>query len=641
MRTAENIRELLIKYWGYSSFREKQEEIILSVLEDKEDTLALLPTGGGKSICFQIPALAQEGICLVISPLIALMQDQVSNLQKRGIKAIAITSALSKREIDIGLDNAAYGDFKFLYVSPERLETELFQARLKKMKVNLIAVDEAHCISQWGYDFRPAYLKIAQLRELLPEVPILALTATATPKVVDDIQEKLLFKKKNLIQKSFERDNLAYVVLYDEAQQRRMLKVIDGVRGSGIIYVNRRKKAKEVAQFLRNHNISADFYHAGLNHEQRRERQDQWIKNKTQIIVATNAFGMGIDKPNVRFVIHLDLPESLEAYFQEAGRAGRDGKKSYAVLIMSPPMAVNLKQQVEQSFPPKELIKTTYLALSNFFQIPIYGGENQSFDFDIVVFSNQYNFKVFDTYNCLHFLEKEGYLSLSENFAMPSRIHISLNKEELYKFQVANKMYDNFIKTTLRTYGGLFEDYVTIKESQLATNLKMKQSQVIDTLNRLHKLEVLSYEKQNSMPRLTFMRPRPDQNALHISKENYQERQAISIQQMKAVLNYAESKHKCRSQMLLSYFGENNHHRCGICDVCLERNKLDLSEQDFNEIEKQLKLILKDSAATVEEMVAQVKGYRTDKVIKVLDFLLDQSIVKEQNGKYYTKRKKS
>src|SRR5690554_5745564 len=355
MTARDKIHEVLTKYWGYSSFREKQEEIILSAMEGK-DTLALLPTGGGKSICFQVPALAQEGICIVVSPLIALMQDQVDNLQKNGIKAISITSALSKREIDIGLDNAVYGDYKFLYVSPERLETELFQERLKKMKVNLIAVDEAHCISQWGYDFRPSYLKIAKLREILPQVPILALTATATPKVVDDIQEKLLFKQKHCIQRSLKRDNLAYVVLQEEDQLQRMLKVIKGVGGSGIIYVNRRKKTKEIANFLLENNISADYYHAGLNHIERKQKQNKWIQNRCQIIVATNAFGMGIDKPNVRFVIHLDLPESLEAYFQEAGRAGRDGKKSFAVLLMTPSMDIELKKKIEKSFPKIPMI---------------------------------------------------------------------------------------------------------------------------------------------------------------------------------------------------------------------------------------------------------------------------------------------
>ncbi len=636
MTTSDKIHEVLTKYWGYSSFREKQEEIILSAMEGK-DTLALLPTGGGKSICFQVPALAQEGICIVVSPLIALMQDQVDNLQKNGIKAISITSALSKREIDIGLDNAVYGDYKFLYVSPERLETELFQERLKKMKVNLIAVDEAHCISQWGYDFRPSYLKIAQLREIIPEVPILALTATATPKVVEDIQEKLLFKQKHCIQKSFKRDNLAYVVLQEESQFQRMLRVIRGVGGSGIVYVNRRKKTKEVAKFLLENNISADYYHAGLDHIDRRQKQDRWIQNKCQVVVATNAFGMGIDKPNVRFVIHLDLPQSLEAYFQEAGRGGRDGKKAFAVLLMTPSMDIDLKKQIEQSFPEIATIKKVFLSLGNFFQIPIGSGENQSFEFDIAAFCNRYDLNVYEAYHCLHFLEKEGYIALSENFASPPRIHIAVKKEDLYKFQVSHKKYDFFIKTLLRTYGGLFEEFVKINEQQLADHLKVKRSVVVETLNRLEKLEILHYEAQSYLPKLTYTKARFDQVALRISKEVYHERKKTAFEKMEAVLHYSTTNHRCRSQLLLEYFGEKDSHRCGICDVCLERNKLELSELEFDEIENQLQEILKDKSLSLQELVYQVKGYREDKIIKVIDFLLEHNKLFEKDNQYFTK----
>lgn len=636
MSEMPDIHQILTQYWGYSSFREKQEEIIQAALAGK-DTLALLPTGGGKSICFQVPGLAQEGLCLVISPLIALMQDQVSQLQKREIKALAINSGMSKREIDIGLDNAAYGDYKFLYVSPERLETELFQARLAKMNVNLIVIDEAHCISQWGYDFRPSYLNIVLLRDLLPKVPMLALTATATPRVIDDIQEKLAFPNKHLIQKSFERKNLAYVVLQEENQEKRMLKVIDGVGGSGIIYVNSRRKTKEIASILLEHRISASFYHAGLSFAERSERQAAWIHNKVQVIVSTNAFGMGIDKPNVRFVIHLDLPESLEAYFQEAGRAGRDEKKAYAVLLNSPAMGSDLKQRIVQSFPEIDTIKTCYLALSNFLQIPINGGENQSFEFDIKAFIKNYNLNANDCYYSLKFLEKEGYISLSDGFSENSKVHIKLGKEDLYKFQVSEPKHDYFIKTLLRTYGGLFDHFVEINETQLAKNLKSDKNKVISSLKRLNELEIIHYEAKSKLPKITYLTQRKEQAALRISKENYHERKKIAFEKLEAVLYYTQSQDRCRSQILLEYFGEKESKRCGICDVCLERNKLELNELEFNEIEKLLKEILVDKPLLLSQIMQQIKRHKEEKVIKVMDFLLENGKLKVKENKYWFK----
>jgi ATP-dependent DNA helicase RecQ len=515
----------------------------------------------------------------------------------------------------------------------ERLETDLFKARLKKMKVNLVAVDEAHCISQWGYDFRPSYLNIAKLKEQLPNIPFLALTATATPKVVEDIQEKLEFKQKHVLQKSFERKNLAYVVLKEEDQFKRMLKVISGVGGSGIVYVNRRKKCKEVAQFLNENGIRSDYYHAGLNHEQRREKQAAWINNQNQVVVATNAFGMGIDNPYVGFVVHLDLPESLEAYFQEAGRGGRDGKKSYAVLLMNPAMGMDLKKQVEQSFPDIKFIKKCYQCLANFLQIPINGGENQSFNFDLSAFAQQYNLNAFDVYHALHFLEKEGYISLSENFALPARLHFSINKQDLYKFQVSHPVYDGFIKGLLRSYGGLFDDFVKINEQVLAKNMNIAKAQVVKNLKKLEELEVLEYEAQSNLPKLTFTKPRLDQSSLIISKENYHERKAIALEKLKAVLNYAESDHRCRSQLLLDYFGEKSSYRCGICDVCLERNKLELNDLEFEEIKKQLQEILQENELSLNDLVAQVKRYKEDKVIKVIEYLVDTGEIKSENHK--------
>lgn len=617
-----NPQQVLIKYWGHSTFREKQEEIIASVL-DGNDTLALLPTGGGKSICFQIPALMMEGICLVISPLIALMQDQVQNLKSKGIKAISITSAMSKREIDIALDNAAYGDFKFLYVSPERLKTDLFQARLKKMKVNSVAIDEAHCISQWGYDFRPAYLEIAKLKDQIKKIPFIALTATATPKVVEDIQEKLLFKTKNAIQKSFERSNLAYVVVKSENQLDKMLSVIDGVKGSGIIYVSSRKKTKEICLFLRQHKISADYYHAGLTAQEREQRQQSWLSNQSRIMVSTNAFGMGIDKPNVRFVIHLDLTESLEAYFQEAGRCGRDERKAYAVLILTPSMCDLLKERTINGFPEIAYIKRVYTALANFFQIPINGGENQSYEIEIIDFAKRYKFNILEVYSALHFLEKEGYITISENFTTPSRVHFSISKTDLYKFQVENRKYDNFVKGLLRSYGGLYEDFVKINENVLAKNLHISWKQTVDNLDRLKELEVIDYEKQSNKPKITYLVPRKDSNAVYISKVNYADRKKIAFEQCNSVINFVENTINCRSQMLLKYFGESDGNRCGICDVCLERNKLDLNDIEVNTLQKLIIKRVAESPINLKNL--KIKGYSVTQIQKVVEFLLDSN----------------
>ncbi|MBL4708333.1 MAG: RecQ family ATP-dependent DNA helicase, partial [Flavobacteriales bacterium] len=554
---------------------------------------------------------------------IALMQDQVDNLKRRGIKAIAINSAMSKREIDIALDNAAYGNFKFLYISPERLETELFKARLKKMQVNLVAVDEAHCISQWGYDFRPSYLKLAELRNELPNIPFIALTATATPEVAIDIQEKLLFKTDNLIQKSFLRSNLAYVVIQTDNQMGKMLQVIDGVKGSGIIYVNSRKKTKEITRSLLEHRISADFYHAGLSSEERKTKQSNWIQNKSRVIVSTNAFGMGIDKPDVRFVIHLDLPSSLEAYFQEAGRAGRDEQKAFAVLLLSPSMTQTLQEKVENNFPEIDFIKKVYLCLANYFQIPINGGLDQAYSLDIKEFSRRYKLNIYDIHKAIHFLEKEAYLSVSENFAIPARLHISLSKEDLYKFQVGNKIYDFFIKTLLRTYGGLMEGFVNINELDIAKNSNLSKGKVVENLNRLQTLEIIQYEAQSSLPKITYTQARVDQSQLKISKENYHERKQIAITQLSSVIQYAENKKTCRSRLLLEYFGELNPTICGVCDVCLDNKRKQLDGSEFEKLQALILKTLIIKKLKLEELNSHLKKYNKSDQVKMLQFMLE------------------
>lgn len=617
-----DIHQILIKYWGHKAFRPLQEDIINSVLAGN-DTLALLPTGGGKSICFQVPALAKEGICIVISPLIALMKDQVENLVKRGIKAAAIFSGMTAREIDITLDNCVYGDYKFLYVSPERIETELFKARLEKMNVNLFAIDESHCISQWGYDFRPSYLNIVKLREYKPNVPFLALTATATNDVVKDIQEKLQFKKENILQKSFERKNIAYVVIYEEDKLKRLLKILSKIKGTSIVYVGTRKKTKDIAQFLVRNGVSADYYHAGLTNQERSNKQNNWINNQTRVIVSTNAFGMGIDKPDVRSVVHLDLPNSLEAYFQEAGRAGRDEEKAYAVLLIEQVDRLELEKQIINSFPDIETIKTVYQALANYFQIPIGSALNESYFFDINTFSTQYNLPVFTVFNCLKFLEKEGYILLSEAYYNPSRIKIELNKNELYEFQVKNPNIDVFIKTILRSHTGLFEEFVKIDEFDLAKKLKTTRDKIEKVLDYLLHLHVISYTKQTNLPQITYLTPRLESKTLYISKQHYTERKEVAITKMESVIYYAYSKHKCRSQILLGYFGENDSYRCGVCDVCLERNKLELSDIEFSNVSDQIKKTLAVQHLTINALVNKITGVREDKVIKVIQWLTE------------------
>ncbi len=624
-------KEILLKYWGYKSFREKQEDIVQAVLDGK-DTLALLPTGGGKSICFQVPALVMEGVCIVVSPLIALMKDQVDNLKKRGIKAIAITSSMRKREIDIALDNIAYGDYKFLYVSPERLSTELFIARVKKMNVNLIAVDESHCISQWGYDFRPSYLTISELRTLLPDAPVLALTATATPDVTIDIQEKLAFKQPNIIQKSFARKNLAYVVQEENDQLGRLKKVLEGIKGSGIVYTNSRKQTQTISAYLNRNGYSADFYHAGLSHQQRDEKQQNWITNKTRVIVATNAFGMGIDKPDVRFVVHLAIPETLESYFQEAGRGGRDLKKAYAILLYHSGMITELEKKLNQKFPPIKSIKNCYQALANFLQIPVGAGEGETTAFDLPAFSKRYNFHPIEAYHSLKFLEKEGYISLSENFHSPSKIMVLLNKEDLYRFQVANMKYDQFIRFLLRSFEGLFDGFSNINEFDIAKKTKLSKGAIVDLLNRLKTLEVIDYIEQSSLPQLTLITERMAIEDLRISNENYAERKKIANQKMKAVIDFVTSQTRCRSSMLLKYFGETESHRCGVCDICLEQNKLDLNELQIKELSQLIQQTIAQEPMLIYELPNKIKRHKKEDVLNLARYLVDNEEIVSIDG---------
>lgn len=616
-------KQILVKYWGYSSFRPLQEEIIQSLLEGK-DTLALLPTGGGKSICFQVPAMCMEGICIVVSPLIALMKDQVSNLNKRGIKAVAVYSGQSTNEMDIAIDNCIYGKTKFLYLSPERLTTDIIRMRLPRMKVSLLAVDEAHCISHWGYDFRPTYLRIAEIRSIIPKTPVLALTATATGEVVTDIMAKLEFKGHNIFRKSFERKNLNYIVIKEEDKLRRLIKICSKVGGTGIIYVRNRKKTKEIAQYLSRNNISADYYHAGLDTQMRDQKQQEWMKGNNKVIVCTNAFGMGIDKPNVRFVVHMDLPDAPEAYFQEAGRAGRDEKQSFVVLLYNDSDIADAGKSLELAYPPLNDIKTAYNCLGNYFQISTGSSLNKGFDFELTDFCSNYNLNHISTFNALKILEKEGYLFLSEAMSEPSKLHILLDKEGLYRFVVANPLYDEFIKVILRSYEGLFDDYVVINESALAKRIGKTPPEVSNTLARLHKMQVVYYQAQNKKPRIIYTQPRAEQRDLTISPENYAERKKFATLRLEAMKNYVLSVNRCRSIILLDYFGEKNTVRCGNCDICRERNKLDLSKIEFDTIVELIKPILRNKRCNIDTVISEIKtDIPEQRILKVIQWLID------------------
>ncbi len=603
-----------------------QEEIINSVMAGN-DTLALLPTGGGKSICFQVPAMAMEGLCIVVTPLIALMKDQVENLKKKGIKAVAVYSGMNPAEIDVAISNCLYGGTKFLYLSPERLETDKIRMNIEKMHVCLLAVDEAHCISQWGYDFRPSYLKITEIRKFVPDVPVLALTATATSEVASDIQQKLNFRKENLFQQSFERKNLVYVVQHEENKLNRLLKVTENLKGSGIVYLRSRKKTVEITEFLRKNGIRAGYYHAGLDRKTRDIRQDSWMLGETRLMVATNAFGMGIDKPDVRFVVHLDLPDSIEAYFQEAGRAGRDGKNAYAILLFENADIKEAEQNLIVQFPEMKTIRQVYHALGNHFGLAIGSGKDASFDFDIAEFTNSYNFPFRTVYNSLKFLEKEAYISLQDIIDAESKIYFKAGKEDLYKFQVEHIKYDKFIKTLLRSYSGLFTEFVKINEEELAKRSDLSRKVVDEYLITLEKFELISYVRRKSMPQITFLTGRFSEKDVYISDDHYRNRKKSAEQRLKAVISYLTDVTDCRSRQLLRYFNESQSNRCGRCDVCIERNKIELSDLQFNAILEQVKPLLMEKPVTVENLASSLKGVKEDYLLKVVQWLLDNDKV--------------
>ena len=627
-----SIHSIVKEYWGYDTFRPLQAEIITAVLEGK-DVLALLPTGGGKSICFQVPTLAKDGICLVISPLIALIKDQVENLKNKGINALAIYSSMPFLEIKKTLQNAAYGNYKFLYVSPERLETALFLDYLPALNINLIAVDEAHCISQWGYDFRPAYLNIAKIREQIPTVPVLALTASATKNVQEDICEKLLFTNAaQSFQQSFARPNLSYSVFNVASKQTKLLTILKNVSGSGIVYCKSRKHTKEIADLLKLHALNADFYHAGLSNDERNTKQENWIKNKTRIICCTNAFGMGIDKPDVRVVVHYDVPDCLENYYQEAGRCGRDGKRAYAVLLYNDKEITTLLEQPTIKFPDEDTVKNVYIHLMNHLQVPSGIGEGQSFDFDLSTFSASFKIDILTAIYCIKILEQENVLSCPETFFNPSTLVFATDKNSLEDFEKTNPVFEPLIKGLLRSYEGIFDFPSIIYETQLAKFIKMDVSTVKKQLVHLHQNRLIVYTPQKDKPQIYLVQNRMYNDSFKLNLVDYFIRKTNYENRVAAILNYIENTIDCRSKLIGRYFNDTLITNCQICDNCINTNADELSPEDVEKITRELLSLAKTTSVTIKNIRMLLPIYKKNQLWKVLRFLQkeEQLIISNQ-----------
>jgi len=614
--------ETLEQYWGYTSFRPLQEDIIRSVLDGK-DTLGLMPTGGGKSITFQVPVMTMEGLCIVITPLIALMKDQVDNLRSRGIKATTVYSGMTSDEINKHFDNCVFGDYKFLYISPERLHTELFRRKLPLMNVCLVVVDESHCISQWGYDFRPAYLRIADLRKMLPEnIPVLALTATATPQVVDDIQEKLLFRTKNVLKKSFVRDNLAYIIRHTEDKMNELIHILNKIEGTSIVYVRNRQNTQEITKLLQQAGFTAHFFHAGLNRDEKVLRQDAWKKGACRIIVATNAFGMGIDKPDVRSVIHIDMPGSLEEYFQEAGRAGRDGKKAFAIALCSSNETSKLNKRMNDEYPDKKFILRVYEALGHYLQIAIGFGAFLTHSFSLLSFCKVFKLPAIQTHNALKILESAGYIEYIEEPDSNSRLLFIVNRDELYKLNF-DKTSDEIIQVLLRSYTGLFADYVFIDESLISTRIQSTREVVYNTLVMLSKTQIISYIPQKNLPQIIFTKNREETRFVSIPRNTFEDRQERSLRRIAKVIEYINETTVCRARLLLSYFGEKSDADCRTCDTCLQKIDTGLKNWEFNTVRETFLRLLKSKPSQNIQQLAVDLPLDKEKNLQVVRFLLD------------------
>lgn len=625
--------DILRQYWGYGAFRGIQQQIIESIGSGR-DTLGLMPTGGGKSVTFQVPALAREGLCVVITPLIALMKDQVRNLRQRGIKAVAVYTGMTTEEIVVALENCIFGGVKFLYVSPERISTELFQKKLRRMNVSMITVDEAHCISQWGYDFRPAYLNIAEIRKLLPGVPVLALTATATPEVTDDIQDKLLFAEKNVFRMSFARANLAYVVRRSEDKQAEMLHILSRVQGPAIVYVRNRKRCREICDFLQEKGITAEFYHAGLNNDEKDLRQERWHTGISRVMVATNAFGMGIDKPDVRVVVHVDVPDSPEAYFQEAGRAGRDGQKAYAVLVYSPKDKRTLLKRVADNYPDKDYIRDVYEHMNYYLGIAEGCALGRTFDFDLEEFCRRFGYFPTQAESALRLLSRAGYIEYDEERDNSSRLMFVISREELYRISELSPALESLMRLVLRTYTGLFSEYVFISESVLATRSGMTADMVYASLVELDRRGIIHYIPRKNVPGVTYLVERLDTKYIVIPHEVYEQRKEKYVERINSMIEYCTSDVRCRSRMLLHYFGEEAEHNCGMCDVCLQRTSTSLRYGELTDLAALISAQVRDGNCCPEQVVACV-GDSREKAAETLRYMIGQEMLTVKDGLLY------
>lgn len=620
--------EILRKHWGYETFRSMQGKVVESVL-NKEDALVLMPTGGGKSICYQVPALQMDGFCLVISPLIALMKDQVDQLKKRDVPALAIYSGMAYRDIDREIENLIYGKYKFLYMSPERLKSDMFLQRLDRMNISFVAIDEAHCISQWGYDFRPSYLEINELRKLKPEVPFLALTATATPEVQTDIIKKLELVEPAIHIDSFERKNLAYQTNETENKPTKLLELAKQNESSGIVYTRSRKSTKRVSDYLSQAGISSSFYHAGLSSKEREKRQATWMNGDCQWMVCTNAFGMGIDKSNVRMVLHLELPNSLEEYFQEAGRAGRDGEYAQAVLLYNQADKTKLRVRHEKSHPELKEVANVYRAICNYLNIPLGSGRLKSFDFDLYEFCNSYQLNMVNAYHSIKLLAEAGFVSLSDGFHIPSKLHTRIDAGLIYKFYLMNPYYEEVLKKVLRTYGGSFESYVEIYEPAIANGIDLTVEQVVGQLHELKKQEVIDYIPQKDKPQMSFLIERLPESHLKFDEELIAFRRELKLKKLEAMISYVESE-ECRSKVLLNYFGENKSSACGHCNVCLSGDEPRLNDESFRAICRKVFAVVRSERTNVKGLLEKVSGTEKELVLDAVRWLLDNNYLKEE-----------